>query len=68
MHNDRGQPVTQEAKLRQTSGEIRLRKLFVTEVRGSPAVHVVVLVKTRILEPFFASGELVDDDDFVIFP
>jgi len=57
-----------KVKLRQTSGKIRLRKLFVTEVRSSPAVHVVVLVKTGILEPIFASGELVDDDDFVRFP
>jgi len=60
--------MTQKAELRQTSGEIRLRKLFVTEVRGSPAVHVVVLVKTRIPDPIFASGELVDDDEIVRFP
>jgi hypothetical protein len=42
--------------------------LFVTEIGGSPAVHVVVLVNTRILEPFFASGELVDDDLSIRFP
>ena len=59
--------MTQKGKLRQTSGEIRLRKLFVTEVSGSPAVHIVVLVNTRLLSPIFASGELVDDDDFVRF-
>jgi hypothetical protein len=50
--------MTQRVKLRQTSGEIRLCKLFVTEVRGSPAVHVVVLVSTRILKPIFAPGKL----------
>ena len=50
--------MTQRVKLRQTSGEVRLCKLFLTEVRGSPAVHIVVLISTRILKPSFAPGKL----------
>lgn len=52
-------------KCGQTSGNIGLCKLGVTEGRGGPAVHVVVLVKARMLKPLSASGELLGGDDLV---
>jgi hypothetical protein len=53
---------TDEDRCRQTGGNIGSCKLCVTELGRSPAVHLVVLVNASVLEPFLASGELVDED------
>ena len=55
-------PTDKADRCGQTSGNIWISKLGGTEGRGSLTVHFVVLVNARVLDPLFASGELVDEN------